>query len=1037
MRKKIFFFFFILWTLNSVYSQAQNINVVGRVVDNEGETIIGAIVSHEASKKSTITDLDGNFKFQDIPLKSLIRVSYMGYDSKEVIVDQEVINITLSPKENELDEIIVVAYGTASKAGYTGSASSVNKDKITQSQVSSVSRLLQGAASGVQSIAASGQPGSDAAVYIRGVGSVNASSSPLYIVDGAPFDGDLNSINPSDIESISVLKDAASTSIYGSRAGNGLVVIATKQGSKNNKTKIDASFRYGVSSRAVDDYKKVSTNDYFKLYWEALRNQEFYGNGKTAENAAIYASNNIVSLLGINPYGSNYPQPIGLDGNIVAGATPLWNDNWTDEYTQDASRSEAQVSISGGGEKTSYYLSLGYLNDQGIALSSDFKRYSGRLNITTEVKPWFRVASGISLSHSKQNAPQSEDSNLANSLNFARSMPDFYPIWEREADGSFKTDPITGKRIYDYGTYRPSAASPRYNHLGSSQFDFNRVMRDIASIRLSAEFDLIKNLTYKASINIDYSNKNDHNYTNPVYGAGSYNDYPGSVSKYNYRTVGFTGNNILTYDKVINESHSVKLLLGQEYYEYNTTNFYGSRSGFPLLGFEDPVAASNLSSFSGKSDEYKLLSFFGNAEYNYKHKYYGSASIRRDGSSRFSPEARWGTFWSVGASWRINEEDFLSENRDVTKLTLRASYGGQGNDNVGTYYAYKSLFSIKNNLGESGFVSSTLETRDLKWETNLNLNIGLDFGFFTNRISGSFEFFNRQSKDLLFEIPKALSTGYTSYLANAGALRNTGFETSLSFVPIRSKDLNWEVTFNGTHYKNEITRLPQKEIVTGNKILKVGNSIYDFFLVEWGGIDPETGLSQWYMNDENGDRVLTNTYSLANKTEHKINAGSALPNFTGGFGTALQYKQFDFSVLFAYSLGGKIYNGDKLSLLHNGSSAGRAMSVDMLNRWTPENKDADIPRLQTVNANVWTNASTRFLIDADYLRLKNLTLGYTFPKKWINKVYLDNLKIYLQGENLLTWFKEEGIDPEQTIEGSTYFRYPAMKTVSFGVNVSF
>lgn len=1026
----------LLLAINACFVSAQNRNITGSVIDKDGEPLVGVSVNIKGTTVGTVTDIDGKFSLSNVADKSSLIFSYVGFQKKEVAVTNNNINITLEPDDNSLDEIIVVAYGTASKAGYTGSASTVGQAEISKSQVSSVSRLLQGTASGVQSVASSGQPGSDASIYIRGIGSINASSTPLYIVDGAPFDGNLNSINPADIESVSVLKDAASTALYGSRAGNGLIIITTKQGSKDKKAKIEASFKYGVSSRAVSDYKKISTNDYFELYWEALRNQEVYTNGKTTADAAAYASKNIVSALGINPYGPNYVQPVGLDGKIVSGATPLWNDDWTKEYTQDAHRTEAQISVSGGTETSTYFVSLGYLDDQGIAIASDFKRYTGRVNLNANIKPWLKLSTGISLAHSKQNAPQSEDSNLANSLNFARMIPNFYPIWVRKADGSFELDE-NNNRIYDYGDYRPSAANPRYNHLGSSQYDFNRVVRDIASIRTAVDITLYKGLVYKGSINIDYTNKNDHNYYNPEYGSSSYNATPGSVSKYNYRTTGFTGNNILTYTTTINELHNIKGLIGQEYYEYNTSNIYGSRSGFPVLGLEEPVAASELGSFSGNSDRYKLLSFFGNAEYNYNHKYYGSASIRRDASSRFSPDARWGTFWSVGGSWRLSEEEFINKIDEISNLTLRTSYGGQGNDNIGTYYAYKALFAIKNNLGESGFVTSSLENNNLKWETNLNLNIGLDFGLFNNRLRGSAEYFNRRSKDLLFAIPKPLSTGYGSYQANTGAMKNVGYEFSLDVTPIKTKDWTWTISLNATHYKNTITELPQEQIISGNNLRKVGGSIYDFFLVEWAGVDPTDGLPQWYKTDSNGNRVTTKNYDEANKTESKIIAGTSLPDLSGGFSTNLQYKDFEFSALFAYSLGGKIYNGDKISILHNGSSAGRAMSIDLLERWTPENPNANVPRLQTTNAYAWTNTSTRFLIDADYLRLKNITLGYNLPRTILKKVGLETLKLYAQAENLLTVFGEEGIDPEQTVGGSTYYRYPAMKTISLGLNLSF
>lgn len=1036
MRNKMLFFLLsVIFYSVSIYSQ--NINVTGIVKDQEGSTLIGASVIIKGTSIGTVTDIDGKFLLSGVAKNSVLVFKYIGYIDKEVIADNPVLNVTLESNENHLDEILVVAYGTASKAGYTGSASSINKEEISRAQVSSVSRLLQGTASGVQSVASSGQPGSDAAIYIRGIGSINASSSPLYVVDGAPFDGALNSINPEDIESINVLKDASSTALYGSRAGNGLVIITTKQGKKNSKARVDASFRYGVSSRAVSDYDKVSTNDYFQLYWEALRNQELYVNGKSPADAAKYASENIVGALGINPYGSAYPNPVGLDGKIVEGAKPLWNDDWSKEYTQSAHRTEGQVGISGGSEDISYYISLGYLDDQGIALASSFKRYSGRVNLNANIKPWLRFTTGISLINSNQESPQGDDSETSNTLNFARLIPNFYPIWERNDDGSFKLDD-KGNRIIDYGNYRPSGASPRFNHLGSSKYDFSKVQRDIASVRAGLEIDLYKGLQYRGSLNIDYTNKNNHNYTNPKYGEGSYSETPGEIEKYNYRTTGFTANNILSYETSFNSTHNIKALAGQEYYEYNTKYIYGSRSGIPILGLTEPAVASVLNDFTGNSDQYKLLSFFGNIDYNYSHKYYASASLRTDGSSRFSADSRWGLFWSVGASWRISEEEFIKSCSAINSLKLRASYGGQGNDNIGSYYAYQGLFSIKNNLGESGFVTSSLENKDLKWETNLNFNVGIDYALLNSRISGSFEFFTRRSKDLLFELPKPLSTGYSGYSANVGALKNTGIEFSITGTPVKTKDWQWDITVNGTHYKNKITELPQDDIISGNYIKRVGGSVYDFYLVEWAGINPANGLPQWYKTDDNGQRVVTENYTEANNAKSKIVAGSALPDLVGGFSTNLRFKDFEFSALFAYSLGGKIYNADKQMILNNGSTVGRAMSTELLDRWTPENPNTNVPRMQTTNLS-WKNpsTSTRFLIDADYLRLKNITLGYNIPKSLLRNIYLKDLKVYAQAENLLTVFGEQGIDPEQTLSGSTYYRYPAMKTISFGVNVSF
>lgn len=1038
MKTKLLFIFFILF---STFAFSQNYVVKGKVADENGEPLPGVSISIKGTTTGTATNVDGTYSI-NAEKSQVLRFSFLGYGVKEITVSSDKLNVSLEPDVKELDDIIVVAYGTASKAGFTGSASTVGKKEIERAQVSSVTRLLQGAASGVQSISSSGQPGSDANIYIRGIGSVNAASTPLYIVDGAPFDGALNSLNPADIESINVLKDAASTSIYGSRAANGLIIITTKQGVKANKAKIDASFVYGVSSRAVADYKQVSTDQYWELYWEALRNQRLYNNKESADVAAKYASSNIVGNLGINPYGSKYAEPVGLDGKIVAGAVPLWNDNWSDAYTQDANRTEAQVNISGGSENSTYYISLGYLDDQGIALASGFKRYTGRVNLNSEIRKGIRISTNIALIHSDQKAPLGEDSNTSNTLNSARLIPSFYPVWLRDPETGALVD---GVKTPDFGLYRPSAALRGQNALGTSHYDFNKVSRDVASLRASIEFDLYKGLTYKASANLDYTNRNDHDYANPEYGEASENGYPGTVAKLNRKTTGFTGNNILVYTTKINTAHNLKLMAGQEYYEYNTTFISGERSGLPALGLTEPDAASQLNSFGGFSDKYKLLSFFANAEYNYNNKYYGSASIRTDGSSQFAPDSRWGTFWSVGGSWRLSQENFLIDVSQVTKLTLRASYGGQGNDQIQNsslsrnYYAYQDLFDINSNLGESGFVRTTLSNKNLKWETNLNFNLGTDFGFFDNRLSGSFEFFVRRSKDLLFSLPKPPSIGYNGYTANVGALKNVGYEISLTGVLIKTNSLTWTVSANTTHFKNTITKLPQDPIVSSNgfNILTKGGSIYDFFLVEWAGVDPEDGMPQWYKTVADGSRVKTKSYNEANNTTSRITAGSSLPDLVGGFSTSFTYRDFDFSALFAYALGGKIYNRDKLMIMNYGSNAGRAMSEDLLNRWTPENRDTDVSRMITSTANSLTSTSTRFLVDADYLRLRNINLGYTVPKPLLHKIGVSNLRVFTQAENLFTIFGEQGMDPEQAVNGISYYRYPAMKTVSFGLNLSF
>jgi len=1012
------------------------VEVKGTVVSKDGEPLIGVSVVVKGTTIGVATDVNGHFTLKVAP-KSVLVFSYIGYESKEMPVAPDM-KVTLMEDQQQLDEVMVVAYGTAKKSSFTGSASVIKKDVLAKTQVSNVTKAIQGATPGVEAYSSSGQPGTEATIRIRGIGSYNASSSPLYVVDGVPFDGDLSSINPSDIESMTVLKDAASSALYGSRGANGVVVITTKQGSKEAEPTIEFKASYGFSDRAVRDYDQLSTNQYFQLYWEAMRNgfldtkNEDGTQAYTYEQAAAKASAELTKNLSINPYGSGFPNPVGTDGKLVSGARPLWNDDWVDAASQDAHRTELQLSISGGTKNTKYFISAGYLDDQGIVITSGFKRYTGRVNLTSDLKKWLTVGANVSVTHSVQDYPKSDDTAMSNVINTNRGIPGFYPVFVRDEYGNYVYE--NGKKVYDYGAYRPSGAAPRYNLAGSMPYDKNEIKRDAASLRGFLQVKFWKGFDFKTSLNIDYNNRNEHDYSNPVYGGSA--ETKGDVYRSNDRTAGMTFNNILSFNREFNDVHAVKALVGQEYYQYNTSGINGSREGFPTLGFDEPDAASTLNDFSGSSDEYKLLSYFANAEYSYLQRYYLSASVRTDGSSRFHPDTRWGTFWSVGASWKASEEDFIKRHEWISNLTFRVSYGAQGNDNLGTYHAYQAMYTIANNLGESGVRVYQLANPKLKWESNMNLNAGFDLGVFAHRLNATVEFFDRRSKDLLFEMPKAPSTGFSSIDRNVGALKNVGWEFTLRGLPVRTDDWEWEISVNATTYKNEITKLPQGEIISGNKRLAVGTSIYDFFIAEWGGINPENGNPRWWKTNADGKRELTEIYDEANTTKSKINAGSALPDVSGGFSTRVSFKGLEVSAQFAYQIGGNIYNQDKLSLLHAGTNGGHSWSKEMLNRWTPENPYTDVPRLSTASkSSTWTSTSTRFLYDATYMRMKNLTVSYRLPKEWVKKIYLKDCQLFFTGENLWTCFKEQGLDPEQAIGGTTYFRYPAMRSFSFGINL--
>lgn len=1009
---------------------AQDITVKGKVTAQGDEMPGVSIVVKGSSGQGTITSVDGTYSLK-VNSKGTLIFSFIGYETVEVPVQgKTTINVDLKEASLTVDEVVItVPYGTAKKSTFTGSAGIIDKKIIASSQVSSVSKALQGSVAGLQSFSTSGQPGEDASIYIRGIGSVNASTTPLYVVDGVPYDGALSSISSQDIASITVLKDAAAATLYGSRAANGVIMITTKQGTESAPT-IELSAKYGFSSRAVSDYNQLSTNDYYMLQWEAIRNK-YVDDKHTAEDAAQRASSELISSLGINPYGSKYAQPVGLDGKLVAGATPLWNDSWEDALTQDAHYADLSARISGGSKTTKYYFSLGYLDDQGAYICSGFKRYTLRMNITSNLRKWLQVGLNASGTHSAQDYPKQNDTAIGNVVLAARSLPSFYPVYERDPDtGAYLRDD-DGNKIYDYGKYRKSSYNG-YNFAQSMYYDKHEIKRDAASVRGFLQITPIEGLSYKMSMNIDYNSKFSHDYSNPTYGK---EPLTGSVSKSNVRTTGMTFNNVVNWERTFNESHQVRLMAGQEYYEYNTSNFDGSRSGVISDGYFEPDVASTLTGFGGNSDQYKLLSYFGSGEYSYKQKYFLSASVRTDGSSRFHPDHRWGTFWSVGASWKINQEEFLeaASSSWLSNLSLRASYGAQGNDNVG-YYAYQELYKIGSFLGETTLHTSRLETPELTWETNLNFNIGLDFGVFNNRINGTIEYFNRASKDLLFSRDLIPSSGFSSIDANIGKLKNYGWEITLAGTPVLTKDWAWKLSVNATTYKNKIVDLPTDVMWNGTKKWVKGGSLYDFWLYEWGGVNPENGNAQWAYYDKDGNRQLTENYS-ALSSEYKVKAGSSLPKLSGGFQSDLTWKDLTLSMMFSYAIGGKVYNNDKTMLMRVNGSNGDAVSEDILNRWTPENTNTDVPRLVQDGTSKFTSSSTRWLVDRSFLRLKTLTLNYNLPKSWLHSLTIKDASVFVQGENLLTFSKQQGLDPEQPISGAVSYRYPAMKTFSFGINV--
>ena len=750
--------------------------ISGTVVDRTNEPIPGVTVFIKSTSSGTTTDIDGNFSITtDQALPLTLTISFLGFRSEEIDVYEadEHVNITLTEDINFLDEVVVVGYGTAKKSSYTGSVAVVGSKELDKLEITSVGKALQGVVPGLQSVSAAGQPGSDASLYIRGIGSVNASTSPLFVVDGVPG-ANPNQISGKDIQSISILKDASASALYGSRGANGVIVITTKSGSLNSKPVVNFSSSIGFTSRAVKDYSYLSADDYYELQWEAIRNTQM-DQGKTAAEAAEYASSYLVDgALKVNIYGPQYPVPVGTDGNLISGATPLWNDDWSKAISRTGLRQQYDLSISGGSENTRYFVSGGYLNEEGWIRTSELERINLRTNIQSKVNNWFEAGANASLSSSYQKSPTQSDSNTGNFANFQRLISNIYPVYERNPDGSYVLD-AEGNKKWDYGIWRPTTAVSGANILGSAEPAISGSKTEAVLLSTNMIVTFLQGLLLRTTASADYRSWNSHSYSHSYYSTGVISEGAGSASRGSSRTLNYTVNSFVDYSLNLANKHSFNLLAGPEIYVNNISSLSGTRTGFQVLGKTEPSAGSTIGTFVGTSDNYRLASWLSKVDYNYLDRYHFSASYRRDGSSRFSKESRWGNFWSVGASWNLKKENFLKDVRDIDNLNLRFSYGAQGNDNVGNY-AYGGFYTIYNSLDMLGLLPSDLPTPELKWETNLNFNIGADISLFENRLIAQIDVYNRQSKDLLFERPLSPSTGYSGINANIGSLSNRGID---------------------------------------------------------------------------------------------------------------------------------------------------------------------------------------------------------------------------------------------------------------------
>ncbi|WP_163716645.1 SusC/RagA family TonB-linked outer membrane protein [Mangrovibacterium lignilyticum] len=1016
-------------------AMAQTREITGTVTySGDGSSLPGVSVSVKGTTIGTISDIDGKYTIRVPETATILVYSFIGMQTLEQPITGSVMNISLQQETVGVDEVIVVAYGTKTKRALTGAVTSVGSEVLDNQTAISPLRAIQGSAPGVNILTSGGQPGENPTIRIRGIGSVNLSNDPLIVVDGIVFSGNLNSITANQIESINVLKDASASALYGSRASNGVILITTKSGKYGAKeAKLTFNAKVGFSNPAVDTYDLVGAEDYMKYSWESIKNTGIYRNGKSEAVAASDATSSLISTLRYNPY--NVANPVGTNGQIVDGAELMWDTDWYDELTNDnAFYNEYNLSATGGSSDINYFVSGSYLNQDGAVIESNFERYSGRVNLNAKLKDWLELSTNNSFSKSLQNYPNQAGTSYTSSLQWVYVVPNIYPLYARDAQGNLKLD-SAGNPIYDYGNagggQSINAVRPA---LGGENAVSSNMINDILYTRSnllsssSLKFNLYEGLTFRTTFGYERYLYDSYEYDHNQYGSAA--SVNGRVSQQRSITESTTWTNLLNYTKSIND-HSFSVDLITETFDYKYDYLNAQATGF--LPNVKVISGSTVpESVGGYVNQERLVSYLARADYNYKSKYYIDFSFRRDASTRFSKDNRWGNFFSVGGSWILSDEGFLAGSEDISLLKIRSSYGELGNNQGIGYFPYLEGYDTGWSNGDnSGVLQGGVVDPNIKWEKTGLFNVALDFGFLNNRINGTIEYYNKKSIDLLFDKPLAPSLGDPSIFTNVGTVRNTGLEFLINTVNVHKGDIYWTSSFNVSTNKNKLLKLPQEEIVNGTKKWMVGKSIYDFFIREYAGVNPADGNALWYTDgDEEGTKVVTDDYSEA--TEYY--QGSALPDVIGGVSSYFKYKGFDINIMFNYSFGGQIYDSSYAGLMGSLESAGDQLSVDIADRWQQPGDITDVPKLLNSN-NDYNATSTRFLFDNDYVRLKALTIGYNLPTSVLDKVNVQSLRIFMQADNIWTYQSHKGIDPEQNIAGTTNNRSNLMKTISFGVNI--
>lgn len=1042
-----------------------NISVKGTVVDENGDPVPFASVVVKGSLVGIATDMDGNYQINVPSQESVLVFSSIGFINYEITVGtQRSINVVLKLDTESLDEVMVVAYGTASKASFTGSAGKVSGEKIELIPNSNPLNTLNGSTPGIRLTSALGQPGADATITIRGIGSINGNNDPLIVLDGMIYSGTLNSLPSNDIESITVLKDAASTALYGSRAANGVIMITTKQG-KGEKPTIQVKLSTGFVTREQGDYPTMGVKDYMESYWRLYYNN-YLLNGATPADAAARASANIGPTLNFsdeyNPWSgvASINDIVSTEGVFNPNAQLKWADdtNWRNGIEQVGFVQDYSISASGRSGKNTYFASVNYSDQQGYVVGSGFERYNARANVATQATDWMKMGVNLSATTSDRYGIQStSQGDLGNVFLISRRMPPMYPVHLHNPDGSYVLDD-NGNTIYDFGegyTTRDGFTIPGRSYLATVnaprqlQDRFNHQTRDQFDAKPYIEIRFLKDFKFTANGAIYNSNYKSHTAT--VY-------YPEKSSNTPKTTITQTQTQTRAFNQLLNWSkdfgkHHIDVLLGHESNQYTYYNNTAAKTYQIVLGdnyeFDNFIETSTMP--SSYRNDYNTEGYFARANYDYYGKYYLSASFRRDGSSRFAPRSRWGNFWSVGGTWLVDREEFIKDAEWINSLKLRSSYGTVGSDDLGSYFPWMALYEINQNVDEAGYTASPTLTGnpDLQWEVSQNWDIAAEFSLFNNRLNGSLEYFHRNTSNLLMEVTLPSSTGLTSRNENAGGLYNKGIEFVLDYDVIRKKDLTWNIGINGTFLKNKITDLPVDPYTINSNFNKIeeGHSVYEWWLFQWAGVDPQTGLNLYEVSDDFKDEVSSDMvekdgkkYTTNMDKAREDYSGSSIPKISGGINTSFTWKNFTLSMDLYYQLGGVTYDRTYCNSMTGPITNDKMnLSVDVLRMWKQPGDITDVAILTNdaaYSSNVQAHKSTRWLITSNMLEINNISLAYSFPKKICQKLKIGGLKVYAAADHLYIFNARQGLNTNYSLSqyDSGGDRFNPARTVSFGIN---